>query len=521
MVDTKDEFEAGNGRKPDRFQEVERELRRLEGERAEFFRSVKPLLQVAAVALARERGDTASSDGTGGATDLSSDLAEFFSAINRGEADLDGLATVSDRLANHFRIRGERAGRPGVARPASAPARTPGNGGRGDGGAPGPDPAAAAFRNTLFAEFLSQAGSVRSGRYAEQVKEIRAVLKAGEAVRSFAETLSSFLVRLVADMRGERQEIAIKLSTIIRTLVNLENEFRVFLDKSITYLGENEAIFTENMAVRVERIQERLIGGGGSDGDPESLINLITEEMEAISSALRQKTEEDESRMCALRDEKSALESSLDTVRRDYDTFVRQSRQMLKEIEEMRSIALRDGLTKVFNRRAYDEQLLLTLLNFKSGKLVTFSLVIFDIDHFRDVNNNYGHQAGDRILVHLANTVTSSLRCDDFVFRYGGDEFVLLLPGAALADGLMVAEKIRRAVENVEFILVKGGEESLRVTISMGVAEARPGDTPGSILARADRALYASKNAGRNRVTAASDDQAAQPPAPPEGHPPA
>ncbi|MDR1039716.1 MAG: GGDEF domain-containing protein [Deltaproteobacteria bacterium] len=181
----------------------------------------------------------------------------------------------------------------------------------------------------------------------------------------------------------------------------------------------------------------------------------------------------------------------------------------------MRSIALRDGLTKVFNRRAYDEQLLLTLLNFKSAKLASFSLVIFDIDHFRDVNNNYGHQAGDRILVHLASTVTASVRCDDFVFRYGGDEFVLILPGAGLADGLMVAEKIRQAVENVEFILVKGGAESLRVTISMGVAEARTGDTPGTIFARADKALYSSKRAGRNRVTAAEAEDPA--PAVPAG----
>jgi diguanylate cyclase len=181
---------------------------------------------------------------------------------------------------------------------------------------------------------------------------------------------------------------------------------------------------------------------------------------------------------------------------------------MLKEIEDMRSIALRDGLTKVFNRRAYDEQLLLTLLNFKSGKLGSFSLIIFDIDHFREVNNTYGHQAGDRILIHIAETVTASVRCDDFVFRYGGDEFVVILPGASLPDGMNVAEKIRRAVQNIEFILVKGREESLRVTVSMGVAEALPGDTPGVILARADRALYVSKHGGRNRVTAASEDDA-------------
>jgi diguanylate cyclase (GGDEF)-like protein len=588
MVDTKEEgYQPGGqdgqggpgGRsreaRPDRFRELENEITRLQDDRDGLFRAFKPLLQVAAIALCRER-ESGKGD-PDGREDLEAEVSGLSVAITKNEAELPDLSALAGRLAAHFRTKdpgkvsvrdaasGDGSSGDGRSSPelpgqtngqangqadglatahptalltsqaaSQATAKPPqpskdpsGPDGNGRDPHPGPeplgqdspvcergpdgeayvgfrDPAFDRFRIKPFSEFLKLAAAVRGGSYQDRVRGLEALVRSGDSLELFAETLSKFLVKLVSDMRRERQEISVKLSTIIRTLVNLENEFRDFLEKSIDHIGGPEQLYNATLSQRVEHIQEMI--AQGAEGDPDSLMNLITEEMEHMASAIRHKTEEDGTRLVMLRDERNALESSLDTVRRDYDSFVRQSRQMLREIEEMRSIALRDGLTKVFNRRAYDEQLLLTLLNYKSGKLTTFTLVIFDIDHFRDVNNNYGHQAGDRILVHLALTVTSSLRSDDFVFRYGGDEFVLILPGAGLGDGLMVAEKIRRAIENTQFVLTKGGSEWLSVTVSMGVAETRPGDTPGSILARADRALYASKRAGRNRVTAAPDD---------------
>ncbi|MDR3155195.1 MAG: GGDEF domain-containing protein [Deltaproteobacteria bacterium] len=496
MVDTKREGDPGlTPRAPERRGEADREFRRLEGDKEALLRAVRPLLHVAAVALARERRE--GEDPPYGTGELSCEVEESVRAIRRGEPDPEALAGLSERLGSHFRVKPDARpgrGRGEAARPSAPPLRE-------EGAAP---PASAYFDIGPFAKFLELAGELRGGRYLDQVRVLRAAVSAGEGLDGFAATLSAFLLKLAGELSSERRDIAARLSTIIRTLVNLENEFRSFLEKSITYLDENEASFIGGVSQRVESIQERL--AEAKDNDVNGLISLIAEEMELISSAIRRKTEDDESRLAMLRDEKVVLESSLDTVRRDYDSFVQQSKRMLREIEEMRAIALRDGLTKVFNRRAYDEQLLLTLLNFKTGKLAAFSLVIFDIDHFRDVNNRYGHQAGDRILVHMAGSVTAAVRSDDFVFRYGGDEFVILLPGASLSDACMVAEKIRRSVDNVEFVIGKGGTESLRVTISMGVAEARPGDTPGSILARADKALYASKRAGRNRVTAADDE---------------
>jgi diguanylate cyclase len=93
------------------------------------------------------------------------------------------------------------------------------------------------------------------------------------------------------------------------------------------------------------------------------------------------------------------------------------------------------------------------------------------------------------------------LRCDDFIFRYGGDEFIILLPEANMADSMKVAEKFRHQVELVEIKLSRNSSKTIHVTISMGVTEAAPGDTATSVLARADRALYISKQRGRNKVS--------------------
>ncbi|MDR2612228.1 MAG: diguanylate cyclase [Deltaproteobacteria bacterium] len=516
MVETKQDLPSGACKAdPERLRELELEICRLEGERDDFLRAFKPFLLLAAGALARERKDCAGN--AGGNTEheetLSREVQELSRALGCGKATAPQMVGIANRLASHFMVREEpsahaEAGAYPVAAvpvwsPAGPPVASVGAPEGGDAAAcESPEGVDAAFRSEIFAELMNQAAALHGGRYLGDVVRIRAALRAGGALRGLLDGLSGLLLKILDDFQGERRSISDRLSTIIRTLISLEHDFRSFLDRGIGYFGESEADFTDGIAQRVGRVQDSL--SAGPDGDPEHLLRLIAEEMEINSNAIRQKAAEDKSRLSLLQEEKSALETSLDSVRRDYDSFVQQSRQMLKEIEEMRSIALRDGLTKVFNRRAYDEQLLLTLLNFKSGKLGTFSFVIFDIDHFREVNNVYGHQAGDRILAHIAGTVTSTVRSDDFVFRYGGDEFVVILPGAALQDGMMVADKIRRAIENVEFVLARGREESLRVTVSMGVAEALQGDTPGSILSRADKALYASKQAGRNRVTAAS-----------------
>lgn len=131
------------------------------------------------------------------------------------------------------------------------------------------------------------------------------------------------------------------------------------------------------------------------------------------------------------------------------------------------------------------------------------SFIFFDIDHFKKVNDTYGHAAGDDILIAVADTIRTSVRDGDTAARWGGEEIAVTLVGATEKDAVNKAEDIRRQVENIKF----GKYPDLRVTISAGVASAETGSTFEAILDRADKALYKAKQAGRNRVVAYSSNQ--------------
>jgi diguanylate cyclase (GGDEF)-like protein len=160
-------------------------------------------------------------------------------------------------------------------------------------------------------------------------------------------------------------------------------------------------------------------------------------------------------------------------------------------------VAARDQLTGLWNRRAFDQRLqeVLAHLDRHDG---TFSLLLLDLDHFKHINDQYGHVVGDEVLRRFADVLHERLRQNDIDARWGGEEFVVLADGARLEAAYALAEHIRTAVENTAFT------GPSRVTVSIGVAEYRPDETGDSLLARADDALYEAKRTGRNCVVAAS-----------------
>jgi len=168
---------------------------------------------------------------------------------------------------------------------------------------------------------------------------------------------------------------------------------------------------------------------------------------------------------------------------------------------EARDLAVTDGLTRLLLRRPLMERLEVELQRGQQG--TPMSLIMLDIDHFKAVNDTYGHPAGDAVLREVAAIVKRSVRDVDVCGRYGGEEFVVLLPLTPMDGALLVAERIREAVATKVFDL-RG--ESRRVTVSMGVATAPGHGTRAmDLIATADEALYQSKQNGRDRVTAAGD----------------
>lgn len=173
----------------------------------------------------------------------------------------------------------------------------------------------------------------------------------------------------------------------------------------------------------------------------------------------------------------------------------------LDEAKKWKTQALLDPLTQVLNRNAYNLTLEQTMRDFRRYKDPTL-LIIADIDHFKKLNDKYGHKFGDDILRSIAMFLNNSIRASDLIFRYGGDEFVILLKKCSLKKGEQVAEKIRGQVEE-KFSLKKG--QNLSVSISLGMTQLKENDTENSVFQRADQALYQAKSKGRNQVGIALD----------------
>lgn len=165
-----------------------------------------------------------------------------------------------------------------------------------------------------------------------------------------------------------------------------------------------------------------------------------------------------------------------------------------RQIQSYMNQARTDELTGLPNRRVFDQELRRRLAQWERQG-IPLTLVMLDVDHFKRFNDFHGHQTGDLVLREVAAIFERSARDMDVVCRYGGEEFGVVLPGTTLAQATLSAERIRNAVAT-NAVVVDGSE--LRVTISAGLAQALAGEKTNDLVGRADKALYAAKNAGRN-----------------------
>ena len=154
--------------------------------------------------------------------------------------------------------------------------------------------------------------------------------------------------------------------------------------------------------------------------------------------------------------------------------------------------ALVDALTNTFNRHALS-------LYEKSTRDVPCSVLMIDIDHFKSINDKFGHEAGDKVLEKLVSEIKKKIRSKDKLFRYGGEEFVVILPETSKENAKRLAERIRKSIEETEIEIAEG--KKINITASIGVAEKREGDTIENVIKRADEAMYRAKKLGRNRVS--------------------
>ncbi len=169
-----------------------------------------------------------------------------------------------------------------------------------------------------------------------------------------------------------------------------------------------------------------------------------------------------------------------------------------QRFSSIKTIAIYDSLTNLYNRRYFEERLTgETQRAFYGG--TSLSLIMIDIDHFKKINDTFGHTEGDKVLQEIASLLKNSVRKKDTVARYGGEEFVLILPEAGLEEATMIAERIRRLVEQTPLTI---GKVQMNITVSLGISNfpTHRAKSKEELVKMADQALYEAKRAGRNRV---------------------
>ncbi len=170
------------------------------------------------------------------------------------------------------------------------------------------------------------------------------------------------------------------------------------------------------------------------------------------------------------------------------------------ELARTQKEATTDPLTGLRNRRAFERAMKALMSQMGSEELTDLCLLMVDIDHFKRVNDTYGHLVGDKVIISVASLLSANVKGKDVVSRFGGEEFAVLLPDTSVINGEKVGEIIRSSVERMRIKKMDTGEALSKVTISIGVTAMKKGDDITSLIDRADKALYAAKTQGRNLV---------------------
>ncbi len=307
----------------------------------------------------------------------------------------------------------------------------------------------------------------------------------------------------VEEWKSVVEDMGALINRSIRVLQDEKKELQSFIKKITDQLAEIEKYVWESRQERIDTANESSKLKDSVDNNVDAIqksvgtaddISQLKSHVQGYLSEIRKSVEEHQQA------EIEREEMSKQGYAHIISELARTQKEtlMLKEqLQESQRKMLRDPLTGIPNRLAYEERIALEVNRFKRSK-TPMCLAMWDIDHFKNVNDTYGHDAGDRVLKLLSQIITTRVRKVDMFARIGGEEFVLLMPDTGIDDALNLNDQLRTSLEDSGF---NYQGEPCPITASVGIAVIEEHDTPEQLLNKADKALYQSKREGRNRCT--------------------
>lgn len=292
------------------------------------------------------------------------------------------------------------------------------------------------------------------------------------------------VVNLVASLNAQNSE---EFEVYLRNLTGQLAEVQAFVEAS----QEDESVSGEAATLSsdihqdVQAIQQAVL----ASNDLNQLKSNVSSQLLNIVKSVDLFKQKEEDREKRLHERYLQMNTRLEQMEK-------QTQYMKVHVEAERQKARTDALTSLPNRAGYDARVLAEFDRWTRYNH-SFSLVVADLDLFKRINDTYGHQAGDKVLRLVASILSKKSRSTDFVSRYGGEEFVILMPGTSAQQAVLAVDKIRKAVEKSPFNF---HGQPVQITLSLGVSEIQKGDSIEELFNRADKALYKAKKSGRNRI---------------------
>ena len=309
----------------------------------------------------------------------------------------------------------------------------------------------------------------------------------GDQLPRLVEKVTGLAVQCIKRLEKARQETEMLLGQMV---VQLDSLSRYIAGQTTEETQRSSSSDTLNLQITGEM---RAMGESVEQGtDLEAMRRALRERVEAIGHHLQSFRQREAERARQSRERTEDMRARMDQMESE-------ARRLQQRLSSEKRMALLDPVTRIPNRLAWDHRFRAECERFKRFRQ-PICVAAWDIDHFKAVNDGFGHRAGDRVLAVVAETLQSNIRSADFVARYGGEEFAMLLAGTTLDDAMKLADKVRRAVAEIGFHF-RG--KPVQVTISGGITEMRADDAGESVFERADQALYEAKERGRNCVVRA------------------